>query len=116
MVACPGVAALPWVQSLASEPGVERAVSSATFREHHLFSGKHLFAALLRNGLVQDIAGWYQPARQRFTTVVQVGPESSGYPNIVHGGASLVVSMSCGVDAAWHDGVFFEVILNHSDV
>lgn len=82
------LAELDWVKTLASQPGVSLVASGGAMSSTHAAAvdPDHLFLAMLRQRLIDDICFYYHAEKRQFHTMVALGADVAGHPRIVHGG------------------------------
>ncbi|KAK9821548.1 hypothetical protein WJX74_010745 [Apatococcus lobatus] len=86
-----------WVYELASSPAETSMLTSNTLlsEEHPMLKRDHMFSALLRHDMVEDMSVFYNVEQRRVSSVIKLGNEICGYPRIVHGGLTAAVVDEC---------------------
>lgn len=88
--------ALPWVEEIAVQPGVQEVSCPGLMLRNHpigklVTKQDHLFGVMMSTGQIKNFICYYNPSGRQFYSVVHFGREVCGYPETVHGGLSAAV-------------------------
>lgn len=91
------LAALPWVQALMDEDGMEELLTCGAMSDlkplvdSEGIDPDHLFAAMLREGLLRDVLFLLNRRTSQLHLLLALGSNIAGHPRITHGGLTSAV-------------------------
>jgi acyl-coenzyme A thioesterase PaaI-like protein len=88
-----GLLAVPWVEQLLQHPDYAAVLTCGAMLadEAPVLPRDHMFAALLKVGLIQDMLCLFNLKERQFHSLVTLGKNVCGHPGIVHGGLTAAL-------------------------